>query len=108
MVSSGSAGFCLSRIGSIWGRHLYHPTARQTNSICQNFQTLVPKFYLGTQLSWKQCVAPTDKASSMALLLLPEVAMHATFTQKVIICMVAGFLAACLIQWGKVFVLSLI
>ena len=30
--------------------------------------------------------------------------MHATFTQKVIICMVAGFLAACLIQWGKVFV----
>jgi hypothetical protein len=30
--------------------------------------------------------------------------MHATFTQKVIICMVAGFLAACLIQWAKVFV----
>jgi hypothetical protein len=30
--------------------------------------------------------------------------MHATFTQKVIICMVAGFLAAALIQWGKVFV----
>jgi len=30
--------------------------------------------------------------------------MHATFIQKVIICMVAGFLAACLIQWGKVFV----
>ncbi|HWM25824.1 MAG TPA: hypothetical protein VNP98_13460 [Chthoniobacterales bacterium] len=30
--------------------------------------------------------------------------MHATFTQKVIICMVAGFLAACLVQWGKVFV----
>ena len=30
--------------------------------------------------------------------------MHSTFTQKVIICMVAGFLAACLIQWGKVFV----
>jgi hypothetical protein len=30
--------------------------------------------------------------------------MHATFIQKVIICMVAGFLAAALIQWGKVFV----
>ena len=30
--------------------------------------------------------------------------MHSTFTQKVIICMVAGFLAACLVQWGKVFV----
>jgi hypothetical protein len=33
-----------------------------------------------------------------------KLAMHATFIQKVIICMVAGFLAACLIQWGKVFV----
>ena len=30
--------------------------------------------------------------------------MHATFIQKVILCMVAGFLAACLVQWGKVFV----
>jgi hypothetical protein len=30
--------------------------------------------------------------------------MHATFLQKVIICMIAGFFAACLIQWGKVFV----
>ncbi len=30
--------------------------------------------------------------------------MQATFYQKVIICMVAGFLAACLLQWGKVFV----
>ena len=30
--------------------------------------------------------------------------MHATFFQKVILCMVAGFLAACLIQWAIVFV----
>lgn len=30
--------------------------------------------------------------------------MQSTFIQKVIMCMVAGFLAACLIQWGKVFV----
>lgn len=30
--------------------------------------------------------------------------MQATFAQKVIICIVAGFLAACLIQWGKIFV----
>jgi len=30
--------------------------------------------------------------------------MHATFLQKVIICAIAGFLAAALIQWGKVFV----
>ena len=30
--------------------------------------------------------------------------MHATFIQKVIICAVAGFVAASLIQWAKVFV----
>ena len=30
--------------------------------------------------------------------------MHSTFFQKVIICMVAAFLTACLIQWGKVFI----
>lgn len=30
--------------------------------------------------------------------------MHATFIQKVLICMIAAFLAASLIQWGKVFV----
>ena len=30
--------------------------------------------------------------------------MNATFTQKVILCAIAGFFAACLIQWGKVFV----
>jgi hypothetical protein len=30
--------------------------------------------------------------------------MHATFLHKVIICMIAGFFAACLIQWGKTFV----
>jgi len=31
-------------------------------------------------------------------------AVHATFLQKVIICAFAGFLAASLIQWAKVFV----
>jgi hypothetical protein len=30
--------------------------------------------------------------------------MRATFTQKVILCAIAGFLAACLVQWGKMFV----
>lgn len=30
--------------------------------------------------------------------------MHATFFQKVILCAVAAFFAACLFQWGKVFV----
>jgi hypothetical protein len=30
--------------------------------------------------------------------------MRATFIQKVLICMIAGFFAACLIQWGKTFV----
>ena len=38
------------------------------------------------------------------LLLHFDWSMHATFTQKVIICMIAGFLAAALIEWGKVFV----
>ena len=30
--------------------------------------------------------------------------MNPTFIQKVLICMIAGFFAACLIQWAKVFV----
>jgi hypothetical protein len=30
--------------------------------------------------------------------------MRSTFLQKVLICMIAGFFAACLIQWGKVFI----
>lgn len=30
--------------------------------------------------------------------------MHATFFQKVIICAICGFLAAGLIEWGKMFV----
>ena len=30
--------------------------------------------------------------------------MHSTFLQKVLICMIAAFFAACLIQWGKIFV----
>ena len=30
--------------------------------------------------------------------------LQATFMQKVILCAFAGFLAAALIQWGKVFV----
>ena len=30
--------------------------------------------------------------------------MRSTFVQKVLICMVAAFFAACLIQWGKIFV----
>jgi hypothetical protein len=30
--------------------------------------------------------------------------VHATFSQKVIICMIAAFLAAGLIEWGKMFV----
>jgi hypothetical protein len=35
---------------------------------------------------------------------LQEGAMHSTFPQRVIICMIAAFFAACLIQWGKIFV----
>ena len=30
--------------------------------------------------------------------------MRSTFLQKVMICMIAAFFTACLIQWGKVFV----
>ncbi len=41
----------------------------------------------------------------MAPLLLSSIPlMHSTFLQRVIICMVIAFFAACLIQWGKVFV----
>jgi nucleoside recognition membrane protein YjiH len=32
--------------------------------------------------------------------------MRNSFIQKVLICMVAGFFAACLIEWGKVFVIG--
>ena len=40
-----------------------------------------------------------------APLLLPNRgSMHATFFQKVIICAIAGFLAAALLEWGKMFV----
>ena len=30
--------------------------------------------------------------------------MHATFLQKLILCAIAGFFAASLLQWGKMFV----
>ena len=40
----------------------------------------------------------------MAPTLLLESSVHATFFQKVLICAFAGFLAASLIQWAKVFV----
>jgi hypothetical protein len=33
-----------------------------------------------------------------------EKGVHATFFQKVILCAIAGFLAAALIEWGRVFV----
>lgn len=33
-----------------------------------------------------------------------ERAMQATFFQKVILCAIAGFLAAALLEWGKMFV----
>jgi hypothetical protein len=40
----------------------------------------------------------------LALHLLKILEMQATFFQKVIMCAVAGFFAACLMQWGKMFV----
>ena len=40
-----------------------------------------------------------------APLLLPSRGpMHATFFQKVLICAIAAFLAAALLEWGKMFV----
>jgi hypothetical protein len=40
----------------------------------------------------------------MALGVLLRSMMQATFFQKVILCAIAAFFAAALIQWGKVFV----
>ncbi|HYY14219.1 MAG TPA: hypothetical protein VE758_07290 [Chthoniobacterales bacterium] len=40
----------------------------------------------------------------MAPSVLPEEPMHATFFQKVILCAIAGFLAAAILEWAKVFV----
>lgn len=40
----------------------------------------------------------------MAPVLLRMPIVHATFMQKVIICAVLGFLAAALVEWGRVFV----
>ena len=39
-------------------------------------------------------------------LLWYKIDMRNSFIQKVLICMVAGFFAACLIQWGKIFVIG--
>ena len=40
----------------------------------------------------------------LALTLLLNREMHATFFQKVVLCAIAGLFAASLIEWGKVFV----
>jgi hypothetical protein len=40
----------------------------------------------------------------LALAVLLNTIVHATFGQKVIICMIAGFLAAGLFEWGKLFI----
>jgi hypothetical protein len=40
----------------------------------------------------------------MALAVLQKEPMHATFIQKVLICAVAAFFAASVIEWGKVFI----
>ena len=52
----------------------------------------------------KSVTANRTRRFRLALLLLFQLTMRATFLQKVIICMVAAFLTACFIQWGKVFV----
>ena len=40
----------------------------------------------------------------MALRVLLILIVHATFSQKVILCMIAAFLAAGFIEWGKMFI----
>ena len=52
----------------------------------------------------KPMVRFADTRLPMAPLLLFRKAMRSTFFQKVLICMIAAFFAACLIQWGKIFV----
>jgi hypothetical protein len=47
---------------------------------------------------------PRRSASSGGTCCAANVGVHATFMQKVIICAVLGFLAAALVEWGKVFV----
>jgi hypothetical protein len=47
---------------------------------------------------------PRRSDSSGGTCFAANVGVHATFMQKVIICAVLGFLAAALVEWGKVFV----
>ena len=45
-----------------------------------------------------------NRAVLKASLLLSKWSMHATFMQKLIICIVAAFLTASIIQWAVVFI----
>jgi hypothetical protein len=49
-------------------------------------------------------VLPTVKSHRSGTFTAVTTAVQATFFQKVLICAFAGFLAAALIQWAKVFV----
>jgi hypothetical protein len=76
-------------------KNLNHPTERP-NGFCERGLLKPAHWGFGSE------ARPSEEEwHRFCSLKLP---MHATFTQKVIICMVAGFVAACLIQWGKVFV----
>jgi hypothetical protein len=45
-----------------------------------------------------------ENALAVASTVLQKRLMHATFFQKVIICAIAAFFAATVIEWGKVFI----
>jgi hypothetical protein len=54
----------------------------------------------GSQKSWREHAKSRLSGTATAF----KNRVHATFFQKVIICAFAGFLAASLVEWAKVFV----
>ena len=46
----------------------------------------------------------SNASSSNGITRAAKTDVHATFFQKVILCAIAGFLAASILQWAKVFV----
>jgi hypothetical protein len=57
---------------------------------------------VGILVKWIE--APEWKVRGTGTARAPKIDMHATFFQKVILCAIAGFFAASLIEWAKVFV----
>jgi len=80
------------------------PSFRKRNGIpifafCSLVPSIIPFLFSPTKRLTERLVTQSGGISRA-----PNKVMHATFFQKVILCALAGFAAACLIQWGKVFV----